>query len=127
MKEQFAVTMSVAREMIYKPKLSALESKTKKYDDLMSQLSSCIYKGTDLGDAILVFGASLVPQCGYSCLSTMLPFSIRSVLANAGIPISVELLVSLMPSKDTIQNLVTKNAIDTCILTQESIRKYMNA
>ena len=46
-----------------------------------------------------------------------------SVLANAGIPIDVELLVSLMPSKDTIQNLVTKNVIDACIFTQESIWK----
>jgi len=56
----------------------------------------------------------------------VLPFAIGSVLANVGIPISVELLVNSMPSKDTIQNLVTTNEIDACILTQEIIRKDTN-
>jgi len=127
MKEQFAVTMYVAREIIYKPKLGALESISKKYDALMNQLSSCTYNDTDFGDSILEFGASLIPQYRYSGLSTVQPFLIRSVLANAGITISVEMLINSMPSKDTIQNLVTKNVIDTCILTQESVRKDMNA
>ena len=111
--------------MIYKPKLSALEAKINKYDALMSQLSCYTYRGTYIGDAILGFGTLSVPQCGYFGFSTILPFIMGSVLANAGIPIDMELLVKLMPSKNTIQNLVTKIAIDTCILTQESIRKYL--
>ena len=121
MKEQFLGTMPVTHEMIYKPKLSALEAKSKKYGTLMSQLSCYTYRFTYLGDAILEFGASLVPQCSYSGLSTVLLFAVGSVLDNACIPIDVELLVNSMPSKDTIQNLVTKNAIDMCILTQENM------
>ena len=121
MKEQFVVTMPVTHEMIYKPKLSALKAKAKKYDTLISQLSCYTYRGVDLRDVILGCGVSLVPQCGYSGLSTILPFTVGSVLANAGITIDVELLVNLMPSKDIIQNLVTKNTIDACILTQESV------
>ena len=125
MKDQFLVTMHVIHEIIYKPKLRALEAKAKKYDGLIIQLSCYTYRGTYLGDTILGVGASLVPQCGYSGLLTVLPFSVGSVLANAGIPIDMELLVNSMPSKDIIKNLVTKNTIDTCILTQESIRKYL--
>ena len=68
----------------------------------------------------------MIPHCGYSGLSTVLSFTIGSVLDNAGIPISVELLVNLMPIKVTIQTLVTKNVIDTCILAQESIQKDTN-
>ena len=74
MKEQFLVTMHVTHEMIYKPKLSALEAKSKKYGTLMSQLSCYTYKGTYIGDAVVGFDTSSVPQCGYSGLSTVLPF-----------------------------------------------------
>ena len=35
----------------------------------------------------------------------------------------MDLLVNAMPSKYTIQNPVTKNTVNTCILTQESLRK----
>ena len=126
MKEQFLVTMHVTHEMIYKTNLSALEAKAKKCDVLMSQLSCYTYRGTDLGNTILGCGASLVPQCGYSGISTVLQFAVGSVLANTEIPIDVELLVNSMPSKDIIQNLVTKHTIDTCILTQGIIRKNMD-
>ena len=111
MKDIFLVTMPVTHEMIYKLKLSALEAKAEKYDALTSQLYCYTYRGIDLGDAILEFGASLVPQCSYSGLSTVLTFVIGSALANAGISISVESLVNSMPRKDTIHNLVTKNTI----------------
>ena len=106
MKEQCVVTIPVSHEIIYQPKMSALEARTKKYDVLMSQLSCYTYRGTDGVDTILGFGISLVPQYGY--FSIVLTFAVSSVLANIGIPIDVELLVSLVPSKDTIQRLVKK-------------------
>jgi len=85
--------MYVTYVIIYKPKLSAIRVKVKKYDALMRQLSCYTYRGTDLGDDILIFGASLVPHCGFFGLSTVLPFEVGSVLANVCIPIDVKLLV----------------------------------
>ena len=69
------------------------------------------------------FAASLVPQCGYYGLSSIIPFIIGSVFANGNIPIDSNLLVNSQPSRNTIQQLVEQNAVDTILLTQESTRK----
>ena len=66
-------------------------------------------------------GASLVPWSGYSGLATILPFVVGSVLANADISVDLNNLVSSLPRRDTIQSLVTENAVDTIMLTRESI------
>ena len=53
----------------------------------------------------------------------MIPFIIGSVFANGNIPIDSNLLVNSQPSRNTIQQLVEQNKVDTILLTQESIRK----
>ena len=64
---------------------------------------------------------SSVPQCGYSSLSTVIPFVIGSMLSNAGLEVSIENLVNACPSRQKLQDLVTNNAVNTIMLTQYSI------
>ena len=51
---------------------------------------------------MLGFAASIIPQCGYSGLSTAIPFIIGSLFANAGVPVNSELLVNSQPSENTL-------------------------
>ena len=60
-------------------------------------------------------GASLVPQSGYSGLLTILLFVMGSVLANTNISVDLDNLVNSLPGNDTIQTLVTRNAVDTIL------------
>ena len=87
----------------------------------MKQLRSGSYKGSNLGNLLMGVSASLVPQSGYSGLATIIPFVVGSVLANVDIPVDIDKLVNSLPGRDTIQKLVTKNAVDTILLTREII------
>ena len=109
--------------LIQKSKLGTLKKKAKAFDRLMKQLSTKCYNGTDDGDAMLGFAASVVPQCGYAGLSTAVPFIIGSLFVNAGVPINTESLVNSQPSDNTVQRLVEKSAVNTIILVQESLRR----
>ena len=104
-----------------KQRLSALEAKAKKYDNFLQQLGSEKYKGSTLGNLLIGVGASLVPQSGYLGLAVILPFVLGSVLMNAGISVDLDNLVTSLPGRDTIQSLVTENAIDTIMFIRESI------
>ena len=95
--------MPNTHDLIYKPRLSALEAKAKKYDNLLKQLGSGKYKGSTLGNLLMGVGASLVPQSGYSGLATILPFVVGSVLANTDISVDMDNLVTSLPERDTIQ------------------------
>ena len=72
---------------------------------------------------MLEFTASIVPQCGYSGLSTAIPFIIRSFFVNAGVLINSELLVNSQPSDNTLQRLVEQNTVHAFLLVQDSICK----
>ena len=109
--------------LIQKSKLGTLKKKAKAFDRLMKQLSTKCYNGTDDGDAMLGFAASVVPQCGYAGLSTAVPFIIGSLFVNAGVPINTESLVNSQPSDNTVQRLVEKSAVNTILLVQESLRR----
>ena len=61
---------------------------------MMKQLSSKEYLGTPLGDSMIGFASSLVPQCGHSGISTVMPLAIGSILATTGIDIKVAALGS---------------------------------
>ena len=88
---------------------------------LMDQISSTKYRGTEKGNAMLRFGASLLPSGGYSGFSTVLPFAIASVFENAGIPVNTLKLVVSLLNRDMIRKCVTQNAADTVLLTQDSV------
>ena len=77
-----------------KSNLRMQKKEAKEFHLLMNQLSNECYTGNDGGGLMLVFDASIVPQCGYSGLSTAIPFIIGSLFANTGIPINSELLIS---------------------------------
>ena len=87
----------------------------------MEQLGNDTYKGSDLGNLLIGVSASLVPQSGYAGLATIIPFIVGSVLADVNIPVDIDSLVNSLSGRDTIQKLVTKNAVDTIMLTRESI------
>ena len=84
------------------------------------------YKGTEQGDTLLGFATSLVPQCGYAGLAIVLPLAITSVFMNANVPLNLNSLVDSQPSWHKIQSLVSQNAVDTVLLTQESISENPN-
>ena len=83
--------------------------------------------GTEKGNAMIGFGASLLPSNGYSVFSTALPFAITSVFENAGIPVNILKLVGSLPNRDTIRKCVTGNAVDTVLLTQDSVQVNRHA
>ena len=72
------------------------------------------------------FASSLVPQCGHSGMSTVMPLAIRSILANAEIDIRVAKLVTRQPSGQSIQRFFEQNAANTLLLTQEIIQHNPN-
>ena len=72
---------------------------------------------------MLGFTVSLVPQYGYSGLSSVLNFGVGSLFANAGVDFDVDDLVNSLLSGHKIQGLVTKNEVDIVMLTQASIKK----
>ena len=106
--------------LIHKSQLSILKMKADKYDRLMNHLSQVHYMGSALGNAMLGFAASIVPQCGYTGLAKVIPFIIGSLFANINITIDFEKLVDSQPSGHTIQRLVAQNAVDTVLLTQKA-------
>ena len=87
----------------------------KKYNALMEHPSLGTYKGVNLGDYFLELYASLVPQCGYSGLSTLTPFVAGLVFSNTGFSFNADPQVNALTLRDTIQQLVTKNTVDACI------------
>ena len=111
---------------IYKPKLSMIKKKAEQLDRIVSVLTAEKYKGTEKGDKVIGFAASLVPQCGYAGLATLLPLAIASVFMNANIPLDLNCLVDSQPSRHKIQSLISQNAVDTVLLTQESISDNSN-
>ena len=89
---------------------------------MMDHITSNKYKEADIGNAMLGFGASLLPSGGYAEFSTMLPFVIAFISENAGIPCDMLKLVNSLPNRDIIRKCVTRNAIDTVILNQDSVQ-----
>ena len=116
-KTEEIVTISPYHKISHKSYLGMLESKAAKYDAIVSQLSANKYKGSELGNAMIGFASSIVPQCGHNGIATVLPFAIGSLLANAGVEFKVEELVNSQPSNKTIQQCVEQNAVNTMILT----------
>ena len=70
---------------------------------------------------MILTAASMVPQCGYAGLSSVIPLAVGSVFANAGIPVNHDKLVDSLPSHNHIKNLVEQAAIDTMLLTRDSV------
>lgn len=54
----------------------------------MNQLSNKRYTCNADGDCMLGLAASIIFQCGYSGLSTTIPFIIGSLFADVGVPIN---------------------------------------
>jgi len=125
-KEEEIATIDKFHTIIHKSNLKLLERKAEKYNSILRQLTGGAYQGTPLGDAMIGFASSLVPQCGYAGVATILPILIASVFANAGIEIDSKKLVNSQPSDKSIQRFVENNALNTFQLTKESIKANPN-
>ena len=93
----------------------------------MKSLRLADYFGTELSDRMLAFAISTVPQCGFSGFSTIINFVVRFVLANFGLAFTTDELVSSLPSHNKIKEMIIDKAVDTVLLTQNSIRKNQHA
>lgn len=111
----------ITHTTIHRPRLGVLQGKADAFDAIINQVSYKKYTGSDLGDMMIATAASLVPQCGYSGLSSVIPLAIGSVFANAGIPLNYDKLVDSQPSHNYIKALVEKNAVDNILLAKDSI------
>ena len=120
-KQEFITTIPTSHEVIHRSILGLIRKKAQHYDMLMSQITSKNYKETEIGGAILVFRASLIPSSGYAGFATTLPFEIASIFENSGIPCDMASLVNSLPNRDMIRKCVTENEIGTVLLTQESV------
>ena len=117
----FEIEVPITHTIIHLSRLKQLKQKANKYDALMSNISKNKYHGQDDANTLIGYAASIVPQCGYAGLATIIPFIVASFLTNAGIPFLSHPLISSMPSPQTIQSLVTEHAIDTSLLMLLSI------
>ena len=124
--ENEVVTLNTRHCIIHRSKLGSLQNKASKYDRLMKQLRKSRYDGTPLGDAMIGYASSLVPQCGHSGVAATLPFMIGSLFANAGLKFDVNEIVNSQPSDKKIQKCVEQNAVNTMIRTRDSIRRNPN-
>ena len=116
-------TIPATHIVVTKCYLNKLKTKAEKFDSLMATLRRRTYQGNETADKLLGMAASLVPAAGYQGVATIIPFITASLLANANIPINAETLVTALPSNKYISNVVTNNAVDTIIQTQDSIKK----
>jgi len=89
----------------------------------MLSINRSKYEGKANGDKILGYAASIVPQCGYSGFATVSPFVIANLLTNTRIQFDPEQLIASQPSPQKIQTLVIKHAVDTFLLTLQSINR----
>jgi len=102
-------------------RLSRLRNKAGKYDHLIKNPSRRVYNGTPQADMMLGFATSLVPQCSYAGLATILPISISSVLINSEISIDAKNIIALLPSPQYLQSTVTNYATNTLFLVRNNI------
>ena len=125
-KNDFEIQVPLTHKLIHVSRLQQISAKAKKYDALVSSLSRSKYEGKKEADKMLGYAASIVPQCGYSGLATIIPFVVANLLTNADIPFHSQNLISSLPSPQKIQSLVTEHAVDTALLTLRSINSNPN-
>ena len=121
--QQFTVNIPTSHKLCHKSHFSMLVDKAAKFDAIIETITKPRYSGTDLGDWILGYAASAVPQCGFSGLSTILPLAVASVFINSGIHIDPDLIVGSQPCRNKILDIVTQNATETILLTKASVLK----
>ena len=80
-----------------------------------------MYKKTKVGERLLGFGSSLVPQCVNSCLSTVIQNIIKPVFTDAEVPLDLDKCTNSIPADKTIHISITNNAIETIILNNCSL------
>ena len=71
---------------------------------------------------MLGFGAVLLLSGSYAGFATVLPFVIVSIFESAVIPYDMLKLVNSLPNRDIIGKCMTENAINTVMLTQDSVQ-----
>ena len=125
--KKFQVDLPVTHILMHKTKNQIHQSNADAQKRLISSLSGRKYAGTKLGDSLLAFGVSLIPQCDLAGLSTVIPFVAASILANANIPIPpIKDLVGSLPSDKKLQSLVTRHAVENMLMTRDCIAKNSN-
>ena len=70
---------------------------------------------------MLGFGASFIPQRGYTWLSTMYSFLTNTLLINAGIHVDAKTIIASLLSPQYVQDMVTEHAVDTYFFICQSI------
>ena len=124
--EEFEIDIPQPFHLVERSQLKRIQNKAAKYDELIRTLSRPCYQSHNQADTMLGYAASLVPQCGYSGLSTILPILVSSVFINAGIHIPAETLIAALPSPQYLQNSVTNYAAETMLLVRNSINANPN-
>ena len=118
----FDLDIPTTHSLVTKSYLAKLKIKSDKFDSLLQLVNRKRYNATKYGSKMIGFAASLVPQCGYYGFSTIIPFIIASFLTDAGVTFDKQALIQSLPSPQTIQNLITDIAVDSVMLTQQSLR-----
>ena len=120
--ENFQINIPSTHSIVTKRELGVLKAKSQKFDSLMKVVQSGRYTRTATGSSTLAFGVTLVPSCSYFGLSTLLPFAVGSVFEDAGIELDKSRLIESLPSSQTLRTLVTETAVDTVLLTRQSLQ-----
>ena len=72
---------------------------------------------------MLGFAASLMPSVGYSRFATVIPLVLGALFQNVGIDVDLESIVGSAPCQEKLMKYVTEDAMDTMLLTQDSVQR----
>ena len=76
-----------------------------------------------MGGHLFAVTASMMPQYGMSGVVTVALFIVGVLLANTGLNVDKGKIISSLPGKGYIAEIVIKNTNDTIILTRDSIKR----
>ena len=79
-----------------------------------------------MGDRLFGVAASMIPQAGMNGIATVAPMIASAILVNVGVSINTSKMVDSLPNCNTISNMVIRNAVDTVMLTRESIKQKLH-
>ena len=75
-----------------------------------------------MANHLFATAASMVPQAGMSGVATIIPMTVQAVLENNRIKFKTEDIVCILPGNDKIAHMVIQNAVNTAIVTKESVK-----
>ena len=73
-KSEIICTIPNSHVLVYKSQVTKLKEKVRKFDTIMKNIEADKYKWSEVGNNMIGFAASCIPNAGYSGVYMTLPF-----------------------------------------------------